>query len=34
MVFWATNQWRSRDGGWNLSRLGLTQGVLRRLLGP
>ncbi len=33
MLFWATNQWRSRDGGWNLSRLGLTQGMLRRLLG-
>ncbi|GAA5119819.1 serine hydrolase domain-containing protein [Alloalcanivorax gelatiniphagus] len=31
-VFWVTNQVRSRDGGWDLSRLGLTEGVLGRLL--
>jgi hypothetical protein len=34
MVFWATNQYRSKPGGWDFERLGLgiTGGVLRRLL--
>ena len=34
-VFWATNQYRSRSGGWNLERLGarlLTGDVTRRLV--
>lgn len=33
-VFWATNQYRSRPGGWNLERLGsrLTSAVGRRLV--
>ena len=33
-VFWATNQYRSRPGGWNLERLGnrLTSDVAKRLV--
>lgn len=31
MTFWVTNQMRDRAGGWNLSRLGITLGLLGRL---